>query len=425
MSADIQLGDHVRLTAVKPVQGGAMIAWHDNVTFFVEGALPGEDVTAKVTHVRSKFVRAQVLEVHKPHPERQSVACPAAAEGSGCCDYSFATPELQHQLKLAVVHDQLERMTELEKKFWPTTVTALSEDIQGWRIRQRYAVDDAGRVGNFRKWSHELVTRSDHQCIQEASELSDIPHIEALAPGSELVFAVGDDGQCHAVNLQYPAANKTTKRGSRSRATARRAQRAKTPQRSVLFGSGEVLQRVAGAEWTIPADCFWQAHRDAAAAYADLVTHESDLFAGDYAWDLYGGCGVFAQALRVSEPDVRGIDSVDLDPRSINAGKKVFDADKRVNITRANVLHWLRRTDTSPDVVVLDPPRAGAGKAVVESISRKNPRTILHFGCDPASFARDIADWLRSGYGVKKIHVFDGFPGTHHMECFAKLEPLS
>ena len=121
-------------------------------------------------------------------------------------------------------------MTELEKKFWPTTVTALSEDIQGWRIRQRYAVDDAGRVGNFRKWSHELVTRSDHQCIQEASELSDIPHIEALAPGSELVFAVGDDGQCHAVNLQYPAANKTTKRGSRSRATARRAQRAKTPR---------------------------------------------------------------------------------------------------------------------------------------------------------------------------------------------------
>lgn len=425
MNHRISVGDNIRLTAVKPVHGGAMIGWYENTTVFVEGALPGEEVTARVTQVRSRFVRAQVVSVDREHPDRQAPSCPAAAQGSGCCDYSIAKPELQRHMKLAVVHDQLERLAQLDKNSWPQEVSQLSAEDTGWRIRQRYTIDPKGELGSFRKWSNELIPRRHAECVQEASGLKRISLAEGLAPGSEVVLALGDDGNSHAVNLCYPRRNKHKVRSARAQATARRAEREKRPDRTILWGSGQVTQRVGGKEWVLPAECFWQAHINAAAKYAELVTQEADLVAGDRAWDLYGGCGVFAQALILAQPEVASVKSVDVDPRSIRAGEVAFSNDDRVVIRQSRVEQWLQRVNENPGTVVLDPPRAGAGKKVIELISRNTPHTVLHFGCDPASFARDLADWRRCGYGVKKLDVFDAFPGTHHMECFAKLEPLT
>lgn len=425
MNHTISVGDYIRLTAVKAVQGGAMIGWYENTTVFIEGALPGEEVTARVTQVRSKFVRAQVVDIHRAHQDRQPASCPAAAEGAGCCDYSFATPQLQRHMKLTVVQEQLERIAHLTQESWPRDISMLSTEEKGWRIRQRYTVDENGQLGNFQKWSHHLIPRSSARCVQEARELEQVKITAGLVPGSEVVLALGDDGNSHAVNLSYSSTDDNRLGNARSRATARRARRGKKPSRSVLWGSGNVVQRVAGAEWILPAECFWQAHRNAASTYAELVINEADLAAGERAWDLYGGCGVFAQSLLVAQPDVHSVKSVDVDPRTISAGKKTFHNDNRVAVYRSSVEKWLRRVEEKPNTVVLDPPRAGAGRQVIELISKNIPHTVLHFGCDPASFARDLADWQRCGYGVKKLDVFDAFPGTHHMECFAKLEPLS
>jgi tRNA/tmRNA/rRNA uracil-C5-methylase (TrmA/RlmC/RlmD family) len=70
----------------------------------------------------------------------------------------------------------------------------------------------------------------------------------------------------------------------------------------------------------------------------------------------------------------------------------------------------------SADVVVLDPPRVGAGQDVVSAIAKKAPPAVIHIGCDPATFARDAHAWVSNGYTLEKLTVFNAFPGTHHME---------
>lgn len=423
---NIQLGDVIRLETVKPVHGGAVLAWCGGHTIFVEDALPKEDVSVEITQVRSKFLRATVTEVHTAHPGRIDPTCAATAQGAGCCDYAHATAELQEAMKLSVVQDQLSRMADIDTAQWPTTVQRLGESVEGWRIRQRYTANAQGRLGTYQKRSQNLILREDYPCCQEDPRFHELSWKEPFSPGSEVVFAVGDDGEPQAVLLEFPT-TAHTQGNARARAVARRQRRERSPRRTLLTGSGIAQQRVQDTVWHIPIDCFWQAHRNAAATYAELVSREADLAPGEAAWDLYGGAGVFAKALYKAQPDCAEIWSVDVDKRSIAAGHDACADAPQINLVKSPVARWLPQNEKAlpnPGTVVVDPPRSGVGRSIIERISARSPHTILHFGCDPASFARDLADWKRCGYGVQKIEVFDAFPNTHHMECFAKLEPL-
>ncbi|MDF0531307.1 TRAM domain-containing protein [Tsukamurella sp. 8F] len=388
-------GRELELVAGRPAHGGFTVARTDGQVVFVSGALPGEPVRARVTETRKSFLRATVTEVLTPSPHRVDEACPAAAAGAGCCDLSFAEPAYARELKSEVLADVLGRIGRFAPGAVDTAVIPVTPGMDaGWRTRARLAVGRGGELGWRAARSHDLV--AEPHCRQLVSGLVDgLTDLEHGAP--ELVVARDDDGVRHAV-LGSPA-----RRGSWA-------------AQLLVDGSGITRQRVGTRQFDVPVTAFWQAHRDAVAAYTALAARwvPPDV----HVWDLYGGVGVFASALteRGGSAEV-----VETSPDAVRAGRRAFEGAP-VRFLRSGVAEALPRL-RRPGAVVLDPPRAGAGAETVRAIAAARPADVVHVGCDAAAFARDLRLWHDAGYAAREVVAFDAFPGTHHLEVMAHLTP--
>ncbi|WP_280268785.1 class I SAM-dependent RNA methyltransferase [Nocardia wallacei] len=209
------------------------------------------------------------------------------------------------------------------------------------------------------------------------------------------------------------------------RATAARRAAAHAPRHErVVEGSGRAVQYVAGRRWEVSATGFWQPHRGAAQCYSDVVAEWADASTGALAWDLYCGAGVFAARLADQVGATGSVLGVESARSAVADGAAALRDLPWVRLTAGRVERWLghRTGSPAPQVVVLDPPRAGAGKDVIAATTANAPARIIHIGCDPASFARDIALYRTAGYHPTHLRAFDAFPTTHHVECLALLE---
>jgi tRNA/tmRNA/rRNA uracil-C5-methylase (TrmA/RlmC/RlmD family) len=139
------------------------------------------------------------------------------------------------------------------------------------------------------------------------------------------------------------------------------------------------------------------------------------------AWDLYGGAGVFAAALANGVGPTGQVVSVDTSRGSSRAARTALADLGCVSVVNDSVRRALAAQSAAADVAVLDPPRSGAGREVIELLAGAGVPKIIHIGCEAASFARDVGLYLRHGYTVEDIRVFDSFPLTHHVECVAVL----
>ncbi|MGW4768268.1 class I SAM-dependent RNA methyltransferase [Nocardia sp. NPDC004278] len=212
--------------------------------------------------------------------------------------------------------------------------------------------------------------------------------------------------------------------GDRRQASARRAAAHAARDEWVLGGSGRTVEYVAGRRWELSATGFWQAHRGAAQCYSDLVAGWAGLGHGERAWDLYSGVGVFAARLADQVGPTGSVLAVESARSAVADGAAVLRDLPWLDLRAQRVEHWLAEhaSSAAPDVVVLDPPRAGAGKEVVTAVTTSGPVRIIHVGCDPASFARDLGLYQAAGYQLADLRAFDAFPATHHVECLALLE---
>lgn len=385
------------LTTGAPANGGSCVAHHEGRVVFVRYALPGEQVRVRVTADRGSYWHAEVLEVIEPADGRIASLCPiAGVDGAGCCDLAFATPETVRTLKAEVVANQLER---LGGHRWSGEAEPLADSAPtGWRTRVRLDVGPDRRPGFHRYHSDELVT--DLRCAQlPAGMLDGIGDVE-WPPTAQLHVAVDDDGARHVVRTLRQGRHSATK---------------------VVEGRYEALQRVAGRVWQVPVTAFWQAHRDAAGVYSKLITDWAQPRTGMRAWDLYGGAGVFAAALGDAVGHTGRVLSVDTSRVSTRAARAALADLTQVHIVTDSVRRALAAQRGRADVAVLDPPRAGAGREVIDLLAAADVPRIVHIGCEAASFARDIGTYLGHGYTVEKIKVFDAFPLTHHTECVALL----
>ncbi len=210
----------------------------------------------------------------------------------------------------------------------------------------------------------------------------------------------------------------------RRSASARRAATHAARDEWVVAGSGRAVEYVAGRRWEVAATGFWQAHHGAAQCYSDLVGEWSGLLPGGLAWDLYSGAGVFAARLADQTGLTGAVFAVESARPAVAAGKAALRDLTWLEQHAQRVERWVadRIDAAAPDVVVLDPPRAGAGKEVIRALTTTGPTRIVHIGCDPASFARDLGLYQAAGYRLADLRAFDAFPGTHHVECVALLD---
>ncbi|MFG1929856.1 class I SAM-dependent RNA methyltransferase [Mycobacterium sp. NPDC048908] len=397
--------EDLTLTTGAPANGGSCVARHEGRVVFVRYALPGETVRVRVVGDHGSYWHADVVEVIEPSADRIDSLCPiAGVDGAGCCDLAFADPQAGRRLKGEVVANQLARLGGYQ---WRDEDSAVAEPIgtgepTGWRTRVRLDTTGEGRAGFHRYHSSELVTELN--CAQLPAGMLDGINDWMWPPGAQLHVVIDDDGERHVVQSGPRTGRKTST--------------------LVAEGRYEAAQRVGGRVWRVPVTAFWQAHRDAAAAYSQLVADWAQLTHGMTAWDLYGGAGVFAAVLAEGVGEGGRVVTVDTSRAASRSARTAMSDLGWVSVVtdsvRRALVSQMAQTGRA-DVAVLDPPRSGAGRDVIDLLAAAEVPRIIHIGCEAASFARDIGLYLGAGYGVEELRVFDSFPLTHHVECVAVL----
>jgi tRNA/tmRNA/rRNA uracil-C5-methylase (TrmA/RlmC/RlmD family) len=397
------LGRRIEVEVGPVAHGGHCVARAEGRVVFVRHALPGERVLVEVTEDHGgAFCRADAVEIRTASPDRVDAPCPLARPGGcGGCDWQHATPAAQRELKATVVMEQLHRLAGIDRQ---VTVEELPGGPLRWRTRLRLAVDRAGRPGLRAHRSHTVLPLAD--CPISVPDLLAGVVGRTWQRDSEIEVTVDDTGTQHIARREPVP-------GTRRWRTRR-------------VRGGTAVQHAAGRDWRLRADGFWQVHPAAADTFAAVVAEWAAAPVGGRAWDLYGGVGLFAAVLAVQVGVTGSVLLVEA------ARTAVADAEANLadlpqvscvadRVERAVVNGVV--ADDRPDVVVLDPPRKGAGRAVVDAIAGRQPARVVYVACDPAALARDLATFAGHGYRLAELRAFDAFPMTHHVECVALLAP--
>jgi tRNA/tmRNA/rRNA uracil-C5-methylase (TrmA/RlmC/RlmD family) len=392
------VGSVLELEVGGPAHGGSCVARHDGQVFFVRHALPGERVNALVTEETKHFGRADAVEIVRPSAHRVVPPCPVARPGGcGGCDWQHATAAYQRDLKAAVVVEQLRRLAGIDRE---VVVEPLPGDGFGWRTRVRFAVDASGRAGFRRHRSHEVVP------------------VEECPIAHPLVESAGVEGNRWRGSSEVEVAVSAATDDRVVRVAAATGGRMRTHEGGVLH------EQAAGRSWRVSPGAFWQVHPAAADALTGAVIGGLQPAAGERALDLYAGVGLFAGSLAAAvgpTGQVTAIESATVS--AADAAHNLADVPQ-ARLVRSDVAAAL--VDPARfgrvDVVVLDPPRSGAGAKVVDGICALQPRAIGYVACDPAALARDLATFAARGYALTQLRAFDLFPQTHHVECVAIMQ---
>ncbi|MEK2479473.1 MULTISPECIES: class I SAM-dependent RNA methyltransferase [Streptomyces] len=430
------VGEEYEVEIGPVAHGGHCIARTETgQVLFVRHTLPGERVRARVTDGEegARFLRADAVEILSPSKDRVEAPCPFSGPGRcGGCDWQHAAPGAQRRLKAAVVSEQLARLAGLtpEESGWDGTVEPAPGDkvakgeVPAWRTRVQYAVDADGHPGLRKHRSHDIEPVT--HCMIAAPGVSElgierrtwpqIATVEAIAAtGShdrQVVLTPRPGGRLPIVELDKPVSvlRVNEKDGGVHR----------------VHGRPFVRERAAGRTWRVGNGGFWQVHPKAADLLVEAVMQGLMPKRGDMALDLYCGVGLFAGALAERVGDKGAVLGIESSKRAVeDARHNLADLD-RVRIEQGKVEQILPRTGiTDVDLVVLDPPRAGAGKQTVHHLATLTPRRIAYVACDPAALARDLAYFREVGYAPRRMRAFDLFPMTHHVECVVTLEKVA
>lgn len=394
---DLGVGDVIEVGVDRVAHGGHCVGRHDGRVVFVRHALPGERIRARITDApgHGRFLRADAVEVLEASADRVAPPCPYAGDCGGC-DWQHASLDSQRRLKADIVREQLVRLGGEDPGRWADlTVAAVPGDRDGlgWRTRMRFAVDDTGTAGMRRHRSHDVV--SVERCLLATERIDALGVTSTPWPGIDSVLAI-DPAEGHARSIPDPAP-----------------------------GAARVIERAAGRTWPMDATAFWQSHRGAPDALVDRVREVLAPRAGEHLVDLYAGVGLFGGALAGDLGPGGRIDAVESDPVAVRSARRSLHDLPTVLLHEERVDRWLAHTPLRRcDLVVLDPPRSGAGAQVLRRVARLRPRAIAYVACDPAALGRDVATLRDLGWRLERLHALDCFPMTHHVECVALLVPI-
>ncbi len=399
------LGRTIELDATNIAHGGVSVARHEGRVVFVSDAIPGERVLARVSSDSKKsFWRAETVEVlDASEHRRQHVWAEAAidrdpTDRAGGAEFGHIALAHQRELKRQVITDSLKRMAGQERDVVVEAVPG--DDERGgtrWRTRVRLHVDPAGRLGPFAARSHRVIPVASLPLATD--ELAAAAPLGETFPGHESVDVL------------------TTSSGGVR----------------LIIGdqkSSVITERVGDREFRLADRGFWQVHRGAAATLTAAVQDaiNPELFDPAAAnLDLYGGVGLLAAAVGDRFGPATKITSVESDSIATDFAAENLSEWVGARAETGRVERWLGvlsvnasasdRARFARATVVLDPPRAGAGRDVVDSIAGLRPTQVVYVACDPVAFARDVALFEAQGYELSTLRAFDLFPHTHHVEA--------
>ncbi len=385
----MEIGDQIEVDVSSIAHGGHCVARFEGQVIFVRHAIPGERVVVEITGKSKNFARANCIKVINASPHRVSPPCKYAhADGCGGCDFQHIELSHQRELKSSIIREQFSRLAKIDIEVRVEEVLPTLH----WRSRMEFTVSEGKKLALFSARSNQLIEID--QCMI-ASEKIDIPEInQGKLPAGKKVDVVISSGGNQEVVIE----------GRENHSL--------------------IQEDVNGRQFSLNPISFWQSHTHAAQTLADVVHQYAQVRTGDHVFDLYGGAGLFTGALLDSVGPGGRVTLIESDENAITDAKRNFATDDNVEIVQSRVESAMKKY-VSANVVVLDPPRAGAGAQVISAVAALKPRTIVYVACDPAALARDTGYLRDQGFTLDEIRAFDLFPMTAHMECVARFIPQS
>jgi 23S rRNA (uracil1939-C5)-methyltransferase len=423
------------VTIEKLVYGGDGLAHHEGQTVFVPYVLPGEIVSISPAESRKKFIRGHLENIVKPAAGRVAAPCPRFGVCGGC-HYQHMPYEEQVRYKSEILRETLARIGRVE---WTGEIKTHPSPPLGYRNRAQWAVrllesQKRGAIGYFQQGSSTLVP-------------TDVCPISSPRIENTLTLLAGafDEGvlppTIRAIEAFTDAADEKLllnvvleKKHASVAALAEKIRQVVPEAVSVLmhdeekgplelFGPGHISYEVAGQYYRVGHLSFFQVNRF---LLEDLMRDVVGEAQGELALDLFAGVGLFSIPLAAKFKRVVAVEGNVAAARDLEANLKKTPAARS---RHAGVESFLDRWREKPDLVVLDPPRAGVPEPALKTLQNLGPAAIVYLSCDPATLARDLSQLTRanpgsSRYVISNITLYDIFPQTYHIEALVRLQRL-
>jgi len=390
----LEVGQVIELVIGPVAHGGHFVARHNGQVIFVRHGITNELVKIKITAVSSKIAHADVIEVLTAAPSRVSPPCQYAGKCGGC-DFQHIDLLTQRKLKAEIIKEQFMRIGKIDLPALGFNLEVNEvEPSNGlhWRTRMDFAVSSNGKIGFFGARSNEVVEIS--QCLI-ADERMNVSELAARTWKSDARVEV-------AVS-------------STSEVSVMRSGRS-------ISGPTQIVEQVGGNSFKISPEAFWQSHKSAPVTLVKAALAELGVKSNDHVCDLYSGVGLFAAAILKELGEQGFITLIESDKSAVADARKVFLNKSNVKILGGLVAQQLPIVKRA-DLILLDPPRTGAGEVVIKQLIKLKPRKIVYVACDPAALARDSKTLIDAGYKLDHISAYDLFPMTQHIECVAGFSP--
>jgi 23S rRNA (uracil1939-C5)-methyltransferase len=451
-------GETLELRIDDVAQGGAGVARADGFVVFVVGAFPGDVVRAEITKAKRHYADARVVELLEPSADRVGIRC--EHEGGGCpgSPWQALRYEIQAERKHALLGDALRRLggledfelepfvpadpiwryrNKMEYSYGPSAGEPAdgSPVVLGFHSRGRFdLIDDAhdcvlasersNAVRNFvRDWSRDQGL-SAYDRRTRTGFLRNLVIREGRRTGDLQVRVVTSEGEFDAEALaaalreEFPEASVLWTR------TAALAEVTQGGETSVVTGVETLEEELAGLRFRISPEAFFQTNTEMAEQLYGIAAEYAGLEGRERVFDLYCGIGTLTLTLALRAAEVFGVDIVESAIADAIANAELNEIEN-AHFFAGDARHAIRplhERAPRPDVVVVDPPRAGLSKKVVRRLLELHARRIVYVSCNPTTLAPNARQIVDDGYRLVKVRGVDMFPHTPHLECVALLE---
>lgn len=386
----------------KLVYGGEGLGRLDGRVVFTPFVLPGERILAQARQEKPGLVRAQAVEVLAPAPERVAAPCPYFARCGGC-HYQHAPYEYQLRVKRAILVEELRRLARIEP---PSEIEIVAGEPWGYRNRAQLHAEN-GRLGYREARSHRLCA-IDHCPISSPAVNDAIRTLVSMQRDGRWprfvrsleVFTDERQVQLNVLETDRPVA-----------------------RRFFDWAAELIPGMVTGAvdyegRFRVSSNSFFQVNRFLHERLVETALQGAE---GETALDLYAGVGLFSLPLARKFRAVIAVESGGGAVRDLQ-----FNAQRagltNVKTEQRSTEEYLSKCEKAPDFVLVDPPRSGLGKTVVERLLELRPQRLVIVACDPSTLARDLAALVGGGYRFERMTLVDLFPQTFHMETVVSLK---
>ena len=388
----LTVGQRLDLSLVSWGRLGEAMAYHNEQEVFVLGGIPGEEVTAEIVRVRRKYVAAKVVEFLQASPDRVESPCGYYGDCTGC-QWQHLDYAAQLDAKYAKVVDALRRVGGIEGA--PVLPILPSPRQYEYRNHARFTVGREGDLGFVNRETRRFV-RIDH-CMLMHPGINDLLGKLQDQCGETTQLAIRAGRETGDYLIQPPLKN---------------------PAIGIATGQKHYLESVDDRQFRVASPSFFQVNIEQAARLIQVVREALNLAGDETLLDAYTGVGTFAILLA---PYVKRVYAIEESSAAV--------ADARENAAGLdNVEFLLGKTEEAlaglpepPDVVILDPPRAGCQPTALQSLIALRPPRLVYVSCDPETLARDLKILCAGQYAIDCIQPLDMFPQTHHVECVTVL----